>query len=534
MVATVKEKEIINGECKFSSLTCFGKDNAVQFAIEYLLEFNINAIIVDKKELAKLIFVFDSCFKYGAYAIETTSKEVTVFYGDNEGVRNALANVITLIHKKGDCFILPCCKIKDYPDITYRSVMIDIARGLPNYSRLKEDIKRLSLAKCNKIHLHLMDSLGICYNSNVIPMNSQINGTELYTKADLKTLVKYCQKLGIEIIPEIEYPAHALTLTSLLPNLKCQVDVENQSGWTVCLGNEQTYEFFEKLILEICEIFPSKYIHIGGDEHCFDDLPDNRRYHWKDCKVCKKIMEKENISSERELFYYGIKKIRYIADKYGREIILWNDELDVSKAVEIPNDCIVQFWRIANKHRGPRKGCSFEKLLQTGCRVICSPFEYCYIDLEEYANPEKVSTFNFKGYANDGEFADMICGGEVCAWEYGNPKYTHYSRSFTPSAILLLEKMWNGKNVCYDKEYRRALSKHILGFDIPNGYDLFELFGSIMPPRINGQNSYATIKNELMDEETLLMHKKILNNIKNTYSPIYLNLLLELIEEEMK
>ena len=85
----------------------------------------------------------------------------------------------------------------------------------------------------------------------------------------------------MEIIPEIEFPAHANALTKTYPNLKCQTNIENQSLWTVCLGKEETYIFFEKLIEEICQIFPCEYIHIGGDEHCFDDvLSLHRHYYW--------------------------------------------------------------------------------------------------------------------------------------------------------------------------------------------------------------------------------------------------------------
>lgn len=131
---------------------------------------------------------------------------------------------------------------------------------------------------------------------------------------------------------------------------------------------------------------------------------------------------------------------------------------------------------------------------------------YIY-SLKKAAFSKKIASFNYKTYANEGEFSNKIFGCEVCAWEYGNPEYSHYIYSFVPSAILLLAKMWARRNVTCDKAYRRELSKLILGSLAPTSYELFELFGSIMPPRINGKNSYATIQNELMDVETLSRHK---------------------------
>jgi hypothetical protein len=220
-----------------------------------------------------------------------------------------------------------------------------------------------------------------------------------------------------------------------------------------------------------------------------------------------------------------------IAKKSGRKLILWNDQLDVSKDVELPKDCIVQFWRIAAPKRGPREGCTFAKLLEKGYKVICSPFEFAYIDEEPYANPEKIATYDYKTYANDGSNADVICGAEVCAWEYGNPKFDFYPRSFAPSAILLLAKMWDKNNLVYDKAFRAQFNKLILGHYIPQDYDMSELFGDLMPPRKPGQISYASLENGKITLDILEKHKKVLSNITSTYSPIYLKALLSLVEE---
>jgi hypothetical protein len=144
-----------------------------------------------------------------------------------------------------------------------------------------------------------------------------------------------------------------------------------------------------------------------------------------------------------------------------------------------------------------------------------------------YANPEKTASFRYDRDPVSDEPREGIMGAEVCAWEYGNPQNTHYELSFAPSAILLLDKMWNGADATYNKEYRRALTKLLLGIGTPQGYDVFELFGSMMPPRENGKNTYAEIASELIDVDSVRRHVETLKSIEKSYSSIYLKRLTE-------
>lgn len=529
MIPSVKKRVLKSGELVFEKLYVCGDEEIVAFAKTYLGYFLPIETITCTKSQANIIFHSDKNISSNGYIVRI-GKRVEIYYKDYESVRNALATVIQLINRQSNGkYAIPCQTIKDYSDCSYRSVMIDLARGLPDLQRLKKDIKILSLAKCNKLHLHLADSLGLCYESSVFSYTEDIRGTKRYSKQTLKELVEYCKTLAIEIIPEIEIPAHATQLLEVKPQLRCEMEEENTSLWTICAGTEKTYEVFQELIAEICEIFPSEYIHIGGDEHYFSDIPDlNRKRYWSQCSVCRKRMQDENLSDETELFYYLIRRMQDILAKFGKKAIIWNDMIDISKPVNIRKDCIIQFWRIANEHRGPRKDCSYEKFLEQGFKLICSPFEICYVNREEYANLEKTASFDYREYGNGAAYKEKVIGCEACAWDYGNPKFTHYLHSFLPSTVLLLEKMWNGENVIYNKEYRQKLTK-LLCLDAPQGYDVFELYGSIMPPRISGQISYVSLENEMMDLETLNKHKEILNKISNIELPVK-----EYIEEQIK
>ncbi len=527
IIPMVKKQEIICGELLLERIYCNENIEDYIFAKTYL---NLFLIDIDStvQSDSNLFLKRSMNIKEGGYKLSIDNC-VSIIYNDLEGLRNALSTFIQILVVRDNKFLLQKQIIEDYSDCKYRSIMIDLARGLPDFERLVEDVKRLALAKCNKLHLHLMDMQGICYESDCFKCE-EIRGTKPYTKEQLKRLVDLCKELCIEIVPEIEYPAHATKLLEVKPELRCKVNKENESLWTVCMGSQDVLNFYYKLIKEVCEIFPSKYLHIGGDEHAFPDRPDlNRAFYWNECPICKKKMQEIGADNTTELFYYQISKLQEFIESLGRTVILWNDEIDISKIPNVSKDCIIQFWRIAHEGRGPRKDCSYLKFLEKGYNVIVSPYQYCYLNSENYINPEKIAGFDFKSYDKGNDYSKQILGMEGCAWEYGNPNYTHYPLSFASSAILTLAKCWDNSNVTYDKKYRIALTKVILGNYISDSYDLFEIFGSIIPPRKNDLKTYATLDNELISKEELIYHKKILSDVEKSYSKQYLNNLLKVI-----
>ncbi len=526
-----KNTQYTEGTLQFKKLSVFCEHHEDHFTENYIHMFVDIAIEFVKSSESNMRICQNTQLQNGAYTVEVDSN-IHIAYGDQDGLRNALATLIQILNEDTQGFYCKKQTITDYPDSQFRSVMIDLARGLPDFARLTEDIKRLSLAKCNVLHFHLMDGMGICYESAVYE-GEDIRGTKRYSIDTMRELVKYCEDLGISVIPEIEIPAHAAYLLHRHPEFLCECDIENQSKWDVCAGNEKVYEFYERLIDEICEIFPGQYIHVGGDEMYFSDLPDlHRACHWNICKVCAKRMEEENITEFNELYCYMMNRINEKVKSCGKTTIIWNDMTDIAKDLPLSKDIIIEYWRTANENRGPRKGCSFDLFLKKGFKVINANFETSYLDLEAYANPEKTASYSYKAYpANDDD--TNIIGAEACAWEYGNPACGYYLASFSPAAILLLDKMWNTDDRVYNKEYRASMTKLILGVQTPCHYDMFEIFGSIMPPRTADTATYVTIQNELTDRETLEKHSHVLKGITETYSRNYLNHVQEIIKKEL-
>lgn len=527
MLPRVKEHEKNDKKTCFDSLCVSGDENNKKFAENFL------ALFVEKKLLTS--DATENCLKIelkelpqfsgGAYNM-LTDDSICISFCGKEGLRNALATFIQLICFKENKYYVEQGKINDYPDSELRSVMIDLARGLPAVERLCEDIKRLALAKCNNITLHLMDSEGLCYVSDILEPENDIKGTKLYTKKEIKKVIDFCTQCGINVIPGIEIPAHAQLLTEKLPALSCKTAEEKPIYWTVCAGDETTYDFYTELIDEICSMFPGEYIHAGGDELYFNDFPQwNNFCYWDECETCREVMKKNGISGMREMYYYLVNRMNKIVNNKGKRMIIYNDQLDLSKEVPIDKNILIQFWRVSNENRGPRKGCSMNELLKQGFKVINSAVEICYIDLEEYANPERISDFSYKQYPKN-DYNEDIVGSEVCAWEYGNPNYTHYKLSFSCSASLILDKLWNTENVCYDEEYRKSLTKLLFGYKFDD-YDLTRIFGSVMPPRKNDVKSYVTIENELIGKEELAFYKEAIEKADYTYSELYKQYLLE-------
>lgn len=536
MIIPRPKKTLYSEKClDFDRIDMLCADDERGFAAKYIRMFcGFYIGYVNTEKDANLILKKNKLFEDNEYVINVSDK-IIVEYGDAEGLRNALATLIQLIKYNNDIdtFSIGYQLISDYSDCKYRGVMIDLARGLPCFERLKEDIKRLSLAKCNYLHLHLTDSKGICYESSVFN-GSDINGTKRYTADMLKELAEWCKSLGIEIIPEIEIPAHAHYLQRTHPEFMCKCNIENQSTWCVCAANDKVYDFFGELIGELCGIFDGEYIHVGGDELCFNDFPQwNEFCHWDICEVCQERMEENNIITKTELYYLLMNKMNEIIKGFGKKMIMWNDQIDVSKPVGLSKDITVEFWRIANENRGPRKGCSFNALLSHGFNVINGNFERSYIDCEEFANPERMSAYSYLDYPKNIN-SENIIGSEVLAWEYGNPEKIFYEASFAPCAILALDKMWDCSDAVYNDEYKKALTKLIIGFETPDDYDMFEVFGSIMPPRKNETPTYVTIKNDMIDKETLDWHLKKAEAICETYSPIYIDRFKQIIRREME
>lgn len=420
------------------------------------------------------------------YTLLAKDGKVTIGYCGYTALRNALATLSALIVKKDGVLYIKNADIDDIPEAKHRGIMLDPARNPMDFERLKYDVIVAAKCKMNVFHFHFAEAEGIAVRMDCLP-ETAFHETA-YTKAQVKELVELCDALALEIIPEFDMPGHSFALTSAFPELRCEAELEKRSDWVICAGNEDTYALYEKIIAETCELFPGgRYFHMGGDE--LEMLDEGALYlnyvcHWDDCKKCRERMEKEG-TDRRGLYYYFVNRINAIVKKHGRRLIMWNDQVDCTRPRGIDADVIMEYWRVAARHRGPHTGGSMQKLLDYGHTVINASFSDTYVDFENYMTPEKLAGWHWQERPEcDDKNKAQIIGSEVSAWEYGNEKeYSHYAHSLPSATALMADKLWNGDKHNYTLADQISLTRTLLGACVPEGFNVFGAIGSIFPPR---------------------------------------------------
>lgn len=299
---------------------------------------------------------------------------------------------------------VPAVTIRDKPTFAYRGAMLDVCRHFFPVEDVKCFIDILSLHKINTFHWHLTDDQGWRIEIRKYPRLTEVGSVRsktlvghgatsneydgkayggYYTQEQIREVVAYAAERYIEVIPEIEMPGHGYAALASYPRLGCAGGpYEVWPRWGVsegvyCAGKDSTYDFMEGVLAEVVELFPSKYIHIGGDE-----CPKGP---WKACAACQKRMCDENLKDEHELQSYFVRRIEQIVRRHGRSIIGWDEILEggVSKTATIMS------WR------GAKGGITAAR---QGNHVIMAPNTNCYLDYFQTSDPGKYEPFGIGGY----------------------------------------------------------------------------------------------------------------------------------------
>ena len=296
--------------------------------------------------------------------------------------------------------------------------------------------------KMNVLHWHLTEDQGWRIEIKKYPKLTEIgawrdeNGTKyggFYTQADFKEIVKYATERHVTVVPEIELPGHAMAAITAYPDFSCTGGpFKVQTGWGVfadvyCAGNDKTFNFLEDVLKEVLALFPSKYIHIGGDE-----CPKER---WKTCPKCQARIKAEGIKDEFELQSYFVSRIEKFLNKSGRSMIGWDEILEGGLA---PN-AVVQSWR------GIDGGIAAAK---QGHDVIMSPYSHCYLDYGYGSiSTEHAYSYEPTPAALNSEEAKHVLGIEGNMWSEHTSTYRDIERQVFPRLTALAEVGWSPKAV---------------------------------------------------------------------------------------
>ena len=524
-------KSIVQNQGFFAKPLVFEGVSEVSHKAVYWMKLFVPEICSEIGSEATVSLVEKEELKPGAYGLHIDSEEIAIYYRDEEGVRNAVATLTQLVTEQG----IRSCDVTDEPDNEFRSCMLDLARGYVEISVLKEHTVRMALLKFNRIHLHLMDRQSYVLESEVVPNPGK---HRQYTKKEMSEFAEFCRELCIEVIPEIEIPSHAVNQLKALPELACEIidkrfavdiiknakggkrelidDKRGVSAWVVCAGNERTYEIYDGIIREICEVFKdSEYIHIGGDELEYRFM--GAHAHWENCVKCQQRMKEEGLNSIRELYYYVIRRMHGIVSSFGRKMMMWNDQLDVTAPINIPKDILVEYWSgtVIDKESTN----IYQKLLDQGFKTVNARIKYTYVNLPTFMKESEIGKWNVRVDAlGESELEGDIVGGEMCAWELGNPLYSFYPRSLPVCMALFSDRVWNNETVEYGEEYRNSVFGVLLG-DWSCTINPFFCFSEMIPPRDKAKAIFDDIDLDSISKEQLGAVIEYLNGLrtKNIY-----------------
>ena len=335
---------------------------------------------------------------------------------------------------------VPCMIIKDAPCFGWRGLMLDTGHDFQHLPFILRFIDLMALHKFNTLHWHIVD-LGTwpleikSYPKLIEPSN---RGTRrmgnpqrgvkpgYYTQDQVRQVVRYAAERHITIVPEIEMPGHSPVALAAYPEFDCPVTqkVWEWDRWSYCAGNEKTYGFLQDVLTQVMDLFPSAFIHIGGDE-----CPKVR---WQKCPLCQARMKTEGLKNEEELQSYFVKRIEKFLNAKGRRLIGWDEILEGGLA---PNAAVMA-WRPAHKAE--------LAATQAGHDVVMASTSHLYFDYSYATTPlQKVYSFEPVSKELTPAQAAHILGAQAQMWTDNHPTEQEIEALVYPRACALAEVVWS-------------------------------------------------------------------------------------------
>ncbi len=410
--------------------------------------------------------------------------EIGIFYG----IRT-LSQMLFKDSSYSPYLMIPTSRIEDKPRFKWRGMHLDVSRHFFDVNFIKRYIDFLSMFKFNIFHWHLTDDNGWRIEIKKYPElqkisawraerkgidwrdcepqkpNEKTNYGGYYSQKEIKEIVEYAAEKHITIIPEIEMPGHSLEVLAAFPDLGCTKGpyyVATGDYWPnkdiLCAGNNAVFEFLENVLDEIIELFPSKYIHIGGDEA--------NKTEWKKCELCQKRIKEENLKDENDLQAWFIKKIADYLSKKGKEIIGWEEILEG----DISTNSIIMSWM----------GKSAEiEAIKSGHLVVMCPQTHCYFDHYQ-ADPKKepAAIGGFTDLKKVYEFEPIpkklneteskyILGAQGNLWTEWIDSPEHAEYMLFPRMLALAEIVWSPENKDWE-DFKKRVNIQLKEFDRKN------------------------------------------------------------------
>ena len=428
-----------------------------------------------------ILLSLDKSLPKEGYTLVVKPDKISITAADHNGALYALETLRQLLPKEFESstpvktdWVIPAVTISDAPQHPWRGLMLDVSRHFFSKEYILKTLDRMAMLKLNTFHFHLVDNEGWRIEIKKYPKLTEIGAWRVdqedklwgeritnpanafanpatapkkyggfYTQEDIKEIVAYASARGIMVIPEIEMPAHAMSAIAAYPKLSCHkrpIGVPSGAVWPItdiyCAGQEETFTFLEDVLTEVMELFPSKYIHVGGDEATHTE--------WEKCLKCQARMKDHHLKDVHQLQSYFIKRINDFLVSKGRTLVGWDEIMDGGLA----NNAVVMNWR------GIDIG---KKALEQGNPVVLT--SDCYIDnyqglpdYEPQANGGYLPLKTLYHYSLEKEnlspaLQKNILGTQANLWAEHVGSTEHSEYMLFPRLLALAEISWTTDNL---------------------------------------------------------------------------------------
>ncbi|MDR2543084.1 MAG: beta-N-acetylhexosaminidase [Treponema sp.] len=418
---------------------------------------------------------FGDIHKAESYRLEILSGGIRLGAQTQTGAFRGLQTLRQLFlsgYQNGELSI-PCGIIEDFPRFSWRGLMLDCSRYFYSVEFIKKLLDALSLQHISIFHWHLTDDQGWRLPVKQYPLLTEIGSRRnehrlwgsvtggFYTEEEIRDIVSYAAQRHIEVVPEVDLPGHASSILAAYPGLGCTggpYRVEDRYGVfedVLCAGNDGIFPLFEAIFDTLAELFPSKYVHIGGDEVRF-----NR---WKECPRCNKRFTELGLDNYAQMQSWITVRLAQMLRDRGRITIGWDEVLENTGKFPLPENVVVMSWRA---QQGGAHAVSI------GRRTIMSPQnEGCYLDYRHIDTPEEIGRLGigtiFKGYYMNPitpqmskDEASLVMGGQANLWSeviYAG-KIAEYM--IFPRICGIAEALWSDEKTKDIEDFSKRLAVH--------------------------------------------------------------------------
>ncbi|MGO8675605.1 MAG: beta-N-acetylhexosaminidase [Limisphaerales bacterium] len=407
-----------------------------------------------------------------------------LFYGVQSLLQLLPAKILAAKPEGSGDWTIQCVSIEDQPRFAWRGLLLDVSRHFFTKSEVEELMDLMALHKLNHLQMHLTDDQGWRIEIKRYPRLTEVGAWRkgigfgldpkassaygpdgryggYYTQADIRELVAYGASRHIAIVPEIEMPGHSSAALAAYPQFSC-----SGAGYTTdvgggifpgvyCPGNEETFDFLQNVLAEVIEMFPGKYIHIGGDE-----VPKGN---WQKCPKCQARKSAQGLKNEKELQSYFVRRIEKFINSRGRSLMGWSEILEGGLA----QNAAVMDWI----------GGGVEAA-SAGHDVVMTPTTHCYFDYYQARNQagepraiggflplDKVYSLEPMPAELDARLQSHVLGAQGNLWTEYVPSFKHAQYMIFPRLCALAEVTWSAKDARNYADFARRLGPHLERLD---------------------------------------------------------------------